>query len=418
MGFALALVVVDHGVQLLGDQVGLLEGQPTLAVEQGHQSGFANVFDVDLGTAFVGGDGTGSLVHYDVAAEAVDLVLGADVGNEVEDVLGHGDLGKKGTAAEEAAAFFGFGVVPLGNEGMGFGLEGDAAADDLAAVGGFKGAVDFNGQPETVQKLRAQVAFLGIHGADEDEFGGVADGDTLAFHVVASHGGGVEEDIDQMVVEEVNLVDIEDSPVGGGDQAGLETLGAGLDGGLDIQGTDQAVLGGADGKVNDADLMVGGLGHSGLSVTVLAEALAEVRWAAIGATLDHGNLGKEGGEGADGGGLGGAFFTSDKDAADLRVDGIEQEGPFHGLLPDDGGEGEPGFPLGFRLHQVDLPGNQSCGVGWPEGLDAALVVADVTGDGQAGADPEKQVGDEGKGPEQDHQRLRDPLRDSVRVPGD
>jgi hypothetical protein len=50
------------------------------------------------------------------------------------------------------------------------------------------------------------------------------------------------------------------------------------------------------------------------------------------------SLGQQGGQGAGGGRLGGAAFAADQHAADLRVDGVQDQSAFHALLADDGGE--------------------------------------------------------------------------------
>ena len=64
----LVLEVLQHIVQLLGDQVRLLEGLATLAMEQRHEGRFADVFHIDDGATLVGSDGAGGLVHHDIAA--------------------------------------------------------------------------------------------------------------------------------------------------------------------------------------------------------------------------------------------------------------------------------------------------------------------------------------------------------------
>ena len=67
---------------------GLLEGLAALAMEQGHQGGLAHIFHVDDSATLVGSDRAGGLVHDDVAAQPIDLVLGADVGDELQDLVG------------------------------------------------------------------------------------------------------------------------------------------------------------------------------------------------------------------------------------------------------------------------------------------------------------------------------------------
>ena len=119
---------------------------------------------------------------------------------------------------------------------MGFGLKLDTSADDLPPIFRCQGAVNLHGQAETVQELGAQVSFFGIHSAHQNELGRVAHRDTFPLHVVAAHGRGVQQDVYQVIVEEVDLVDIQDAPMRRRDQPGFEAFSAGLDSLLDVQG--------------------------------------------------------------------------------------------------------------------------------------------------------------------------------------
>ena len=85
-----------------------------------------------------------------------------------------------------------------------------------------RAAGDLDGEPEAVEQLRAQVALLGVHRADQQEARGVGDGDAVALDVLAAQRGGVEQHVDQVVGQQVDLVDVEHAAVGRGEQAGLE----------------------------------------------------------------------------------------------------------------------------------------------------------------------------------------------------
>jgi hypothetical protein len=78
--------------------------------------------------------------------------------------------------------------------------------------------------------------------------------DSLALDRVLSHGGGVEEHVDDVIVEQVHLVDVEDVAVRLGEDAGLELLLTALDCGLDVDRADDAILGGVDGQFHDTHL--------------------------------------------------------------------------------------------------------------------------------------------------------------------
>ena len=152
----------------------------------------------------------------------------------------------------------------------------------------------------------------------------MADGNALAFHVVAPHGRGVQQHVHQVVVQEINLVDVEDAAVCGGDQSRLEVLLARLDGLFDVKGTHETVFRCPDRQVNDADLAGGGAaGPSGL-LARLTHFLRNAWLAAVGTAGNHRNLGQQRSQGAHGGALGGSLLAPDQHAADARVDGIQQ----------------------------------------------------------------------------------------------
>ena len=80
-------------------------------------------------------------------------------------------------------------------------------------------AADVDAQPEAVEQLRAQLALLRVHGAHQHQPRRVRQRHALALDGVDAHRGGVEEHVDEVVVEEVDLVDVEEVAVGGGEQA-------------------------------------------------------------------------------------------------------------------------------------------------------------------------------------------------------
>ena len=101
---------------------------------------------------------------------------------------------------------------------------------------------------KTIQQLRTQVAFFGVHGADEDEARGVGEADAFALDDVYAHRGGIQQQVDDVVIEQIDFIDIEDAAVGVGEDAGVEMTLALLDGLFDIQRADDAVFGGGDGQ--------------------------------------------------------------------------------------------------------------------------------------------------------------------------
>ena len=364
----LVLEVVQHIVQLFGDQVGLLEGLAALAMEQRHQRGLPHIVNAHHSAPLISGNRTGGFVHYDVAAQAVHLVLGADVGNQFQDVIRHYYIRQALLAGDDAFPFRLFVVRPVVHKAEGLGFKGHSAADYGAPFRRGEHAVHFHRQAEAVQELGAQVPFLRIHSADEHKLGGVAYRDALALHIVAAHRGGVQQHIHQVVVEQVDFVNVEDAPMGGGNQPRFKVFGARFDSLFNVQSADQAILGGSHRQVHDAYLAgCGSAAASGLTAPV-ADLLGRAGGAAVGAARHNRHFGQQGGQGAHRCAFSRAFLAAHQDAADTGVDGVEQQRPFHRRLPHNGGKGETGFPTvprRRRRHRLLQPyaaaGEGDCG---------------------------------------------------------
>lgn len=83
---------------------------------------------------------------------------------------------------------------------------------------------DLDGQPEPVEQLRPQLALFGIHRPDEQEPCGMPYGDAFALHVRGAHGRRIQQQVHQVVVEQVDLVDVQDSAMCIGEEPRLERL--------------------------------------------------------------------------------------------------------------------------------------------------------------------------------------------------
>ena len=231
---------------------------------------------------------------------------------------------------------------PLGAQALGVLAQGAVAGHDLNPFLGCGELLDLDREGKAVQQLRAQFAFLGVHGADQDEAGRVAERDALALDDVLAHRGRVEQDVDQMVLEQVDLVDVEDAAVGGREQAGLEGALAGFQRALQIEGSDQPVLGGADRQFDE-----------GRPARAAGQGLARLRArpgpirpgrglrgiVVVGRVDEDLEVGQELGQRAGGRGLGCATLAAHEHAADPRIDRGQQERQFHRVLADDGREG-------------------------------------------------------------------------------
>ena len=103
---------------------------------------------------------------------------------------------------------------------------------------------------------------------------------------------------------------------------------------LQVERTDQPVLGRAEWQVDHRHWNEGGAGAAA------AHGAAHARVAIVFAARDHGHVGQQLRQRAHGGGFAGAAVAQGEDAAHHRLDGGQQQGKLHLLLPDDRGEGE------------------------------------------------------------------------------
>jgi hypothetical protein len=144
-----------------------------------------------------------------------------------------------------------------------------------------------------------------------------------------------------VVVEQVDFVHVQDAAIGGSQDAGLKVALAALDGLFDVQRAHHAVFGGADRQIDERRRQ-GARRQRAKALEALAALVAEevraIRVAVKAAALDDVERRQQGSQSTRCRGLGGATFAADQHAADLRVDGVENESAFHALLSDDSGE--------------------------------------------------------------------------------
>ena len=61
---------------------------------------------------------------------------------------------------------------------------------------------------EAVQKLGPEVALFRVHGADEDKPGRMAEGYPFPFQTILPGGSGIENNVNDMIVKQVDLVHV------------------------------------------------------------------------------------------------------------------------------------------------------------------------------------------------------------------
>ena len=343
LGRRLALVrrlvrLLHRLVELVLAEVRLVERVAPTPVRQGQAGGDAHVGGVDGLRPAPRGVGHGGAGEDDVGAHAVDLHLGAQRGDPHELGVGQGDRRQPPAGLDEPGPQ---GVLVAGEargEGVGVGVVGEAPAHDLGALGDVPGRGDPHGETEAVEQLRTQLALLRVHGADQQERRRVGQRDAVALDVRAPGGGGVEQEVDEVVVEQVDLVDVEHPAVRGREQArahGGPPVGEHL---LEVERPGDAVLRGPDRQLHETH------------VPALARRVGRER--AVRALLPGVDVDREPvprddldrrqqrGQRAHDRRLRGALLPAHQHAADPRVDRGEHQGETQVLVADDGRERE------------------------------------------------------------------------------
>ena len=179
--------------------------------------------------------------QHDVAAHAVDAERGAGGGDpqRARARAGAPAGGATRAAAMRPASSCSAGC-PLARERLGVALEGQAPPHDLGADGGLRRADHLDPEAEAVEQLRAQLALLDVHRADEQEARVVHDGDGVALDARDAGGGRVEQRVDEVIGQQVDLVHVEDALVRAREQARLERLLA-VQGATEVERADEAV---------------------------------------------------------------------------------------------------------------------------------------------------------------------------------
>ncbi len=172
--------------------------------------------------------------------------------------------------------------------------------------------------------MRAQFAFLRVHRPHQEEACRVPHRDAVPLHVAGAQRGGVEEQVHQVVVQQVDLVHVQDAPVRGGQQArlvGLDPLGEGP---LDVQRAHQPVLARADRQFDQP----GGAGErrgTRLVRAVRAGRIWRRRAAGEPAPGHDLHIGQDRGQRSHHGRLRGALFPAHEHPADARRHRVEHQ---------------------------------------------------------------------------------------------
>jgi hypothetical protein len=122
--------------------------------------------------------------------------------------------------------------------------------DDLNALFDILRCADIDRQTEPVQQLRPQFTFFRITAADQQEPRRMPDTQSVTLHHVYARDSDVQQQVHEVVLQQVDFVDVEKSPVGRSQQSGFESLDAGGQRLFQVQCPNDPVFTGTQWQVN------------------------------------------------------------------------------------------------------------------------------------------------------------------------
>ena len=274
----------------------------------------------------------------EVGAHPVDVERGAHRGDAAQLGVGQHHGADPGLRIGDAGGRRTFGGRPGGGEAARVVVEREPPPHDLGPRCDVARRPHLDREPEPVQQLRPQLALLRVHRADQQEPGRVRHRHAVAFDVRPTHGGGVEEGVDEVVVQEVDLVDVEHPAVGVGEQTGLVGADALGQRALQVERADEPVFGRADRQLDQPGRVPGG--HDRRVRPVRAVGVGRGGVAAEPASHDDVQVGQQGGQRAHGRRLRRALLAPHQHTADARVHRVEQQGEAQVVVADHGAERE------------------------------------------------------------------------------
>ena len=178
------------------------------------------------------------------------MVARADFSDKAQEMPGNGDFGQTFARIGNTLTKRAFRFLVGSAESLRIGVKGLAPFQQLDTQGRIVLTDNGHGQAETIEQLRPQLAFLGIHGAHQNETRRMAQALPLTLHNVFTTFGRVEDAIDEVIVEQIDFVNVKNAFVRARQDAGLETHRTVADRPLEIDRTDHHVLGCTQRKIN------------------------------------------------------------------------------------------------------------------------------------------------------------------------
>ncbi|MGD6100270.1 hypothetical protein QUV37_22510, partial [Xanthomonas citri pv. citri] len=143
-----------------------------------------DIHRLDARRATPGGMGSGGAQPDQIGTQTIDTGSEATLADLTQGSVIQRDIGQALASILATGSEGSLLGLPALQKGSRVGIEGQAATHDLGALGRLRLAIERQVEAEAVEQLRAQLALLGVHGADQHEARGMPMGDAVTLDVV------------------------------------------------------------------------------------------------------------------------------------------------------------------------------------------------------------------------------------------
>ena len=218
-----------------------------------------------------------------------------------------------------------------------------------------------------IEEMITKLSLIGIEGSNEEGLAGVTKGKALTLDKNLALGDNIEKDVGSLLIEEVDIINVEDTTMGLGKKTGRKHGLSSLDGLLEIGRTDETILHNVkrnldEGCVNDFGLTLTE-GNAAVGKVGLGEVIKAKRALGIdveGRVLKDLDGREELVQSTGHDGLGRALSTGNYHTAHTIVDGRKEQGLLDIVLSNDHGKGKRPTT---DIHQLIVLDARSCRVG-------------------------------------------------------
>ena len=181
------------------------------------------------------GDGLDGFQHDDIRSVPVHFRFNSKFDNGAHDIFRNSDAPEFPSGGDDPFGYLVFPFLPCGTEAHRIIFKGRTARHYLKPRFRFRHAPDLHAQTEPVEKLRAEFPFFRVHRSNKYKTGRMRSRNAFSLDRVYAHCRRIQQYVHKMVIQQVDFVHIQDTPVGIRKDPRFETPSAFTEGRFHIQ---------------------------------------------------------------------------------------------------------------------------------------------------------------------------------------